>query len=234
MKNKVLISITTAFDVDWRSQIEWLKKSEIREIALFLTSLEPADRKICLDKLSSIKGLKISFVHARSDMKKEEYRFLIDNFDTEFFNLHSQSAKEFPWDPDAFLFKNQLLIESANDKFDPNEVKDFKGLCLDMAHHENDRRLREESFRNNEEVIKVFPIFANHIGPILAEPKDYGNGIRHHDSHMLHDLTELDYLKNYSAKYFGKYLALELMNPLIDQLKAKEYVESILAFDSLG
>jgi len=43
------------------------------------------------------------------------------------------------------------------------------------------------------------------------------------------DLSEFNYLKSYPARFYGKYIAIELVNPLEEQLRLVTYLKNLLA-----
>ena len=223
---KVLISITTSFNPDWREAIQVVKDLEIKEIALFLTGLKPEERKECLDALNEIPNLKIPFCHARNDMKKEEYQYMIDNFGTELFNTHT--VVEYPRDPDMSFFMDKMLLENTLAFVDINEAKNFKGLCLDLAHLDDGKKRNPDHSAFVEMCVEQFPVLANHCSAIKNEAVEL-DGIIRYDLHKFAELTDFDYISKYSNDHFGRFLALELINPISEQLEAKPYVEKLLA-----
>ena len=84
----------------------------------------------------------------------------------------------------------------------------------------------KENFTKVTTLIEPFGVKANHISAITATARvsERDNNVLRHSFHVLEDLSELDYLKNYPEHYFGNYLAIELENPICDQLKAKQYI----------
>lgn len=223
---KVLVGLSGAFGADWRGNIETIKKFSLKEIALFLTGLDTIEREECLNRLSEINDLHIPFVHAMHDMKRDEYEYIIKNFHTELFNTHSLG--EFPRDPDLYLFMDKMLLENTLDFIDSDEIKIFKGICLDFSHLEDDRLCHKEHFEFVEKCIEKYPVFANHSSAITALPY-LGDGRMRHDIHTFKDLSEFDFLSRYTPEHFGKYLAIEVSNSIEEQLEAKKYVEKLLA-----
>lgn len=223
---KVLVSITTAFNPDWREAIAAVKDLEIKEIALFLTALKPDERKECFAALKEIPQIRVPFCHARSDMKKEEYKYMIDNFGTELFNTHAEV--EFPRDPDMKLFMDKMLLENTLAFTNIDEVKNYKGLCLDLAHLDDGEKRNPDHSAFVEKCIQRYPVLANHCSAIKNEAIELG-GIVRYDFHKFTELTDFDYISKYSNDHFGQFLALELINPISEQLEVKEYVEKLLA-----
>ena len=231
MKRKILPTITTITPSAWRSKIAEAKKLGLKEVAVFPTCLKLAERKE-LYKLLKESGIeKIPFVHLRSDMELWELDYLIQEWGTEVFNTHTQ--REFSIPADWQKHKGLIYIENTYEPFDEEEVKRFAGVCLDFSHLENARQFYPDVYRHNVEIIEKYPCGCNHVGPARNFPfldkatlkPDY----RHpHSSHLLKDVSELDYLKNYPKNYFSPFLAVEIENDLATQLKAGDYVTRML------
>ena len=232
MKRKILASITTILGDSWQDKIIEVNKFGLKEIALFVTCLNKSQRAACYKMLEGIPNLEIPFIHARTDMAPDEFRFLMDTFNTQMFNLHP--AHEFAYHHDLSEIKDKICIENSGPLLEQSikakDLEGFSGLCLDMSHLEEDRLLRKENFTKVTTLIEPFGVKANHISAITATARvsERDNNVLRHSFHVLEDLSELDYLKNYPEHYFGNYLAIELENPICDQLKAKQYIETIL------
>jgi hypothetical protein len=69
---KIFLSLTTITPGAWREKIAEAKKLELREIALFLTCLNPPAKQELYESLKKTKIEKIPFVHLRSDMALQE------------------------------------------------------------------------------------------------------------------------------------------------------------------
>ena len=124
-------------------------------------------------------------------------------------------------------YKNIIYIENSALLLDEEEIKNFAGVCLDMTHLENRRLLEEELYKKDIEIIEKYPCGCNHIPAVKKSPFKRKNKLKY-DSHYLKDLTEMDYLKKYPAKYFSSILAIELENTIEEQLKAKDYIIDLL------
>ena len=232
MKRKLLVSITTILGDSWQDKIAEVDQFGLKEIALFVTCLNEHQRAECYKMLETIPDLEIPFVHARTDMHPNEFRFLMDSFGTKLFNLHP--AREMPYLHDLSTLKNQICIENSGPLktlvLREEDVEGYGGLCLDMSHLEEERILRIENYTKISNLIKPFGVRANHISAISAEakPSKRDNSVMRHSFHLMEDLSELDYLKNYPEYYFGDYLAIELENSIAEQIQAKNHIESIL------
>ena len=235
---RILPTVTTVSNLDpaisdssWRSKMKEICNLNIKEIAIFPTCLDREEREELYKLLENSPVRKIPFVHLRGDMQAKEIEYLIKNYGTEVFNMHSE--KEYPYPEDCLKFKEKICIENVYYPLDEEEVKKFSGICIDFSHLENDRWLYGKKFEHNIQVIEKFSVKCNHISAIRKEvwldskSKYYKHNVRY-DSHCLKELSELDYLKKYPLKYFSRYIAIELENSIKEQLEIKNYLEKII------
>ncbi len=229
---KVLLTITTIFESNWKSKLEDINELGIEEVAVFPTCLDKEKRGKLYDliKKSSIKN--ISFMHLRSDMDADEIGYVIDNFGTKVFNVHS--SREYSFVYDYSKYRDVIYIENAYYPLDEKEIEKYAGICLDFSHLENDRLFYKDKFENNIKMIEKFRMGCNHISAIREETysdsrnKYDKHGLRH-DFHEYKNLSEFDYLKNYPKKFFSPYIAIELENSIKEQLIARDYIEKIIS-----
>jgi len=226
-KRKILPTITTTKGSDWQGKIKEIKELGLEEIAIFPTCFDRNRREELYRLIEKTGVKKISFVHMRGDMAEKEIDYLITRYGTKIFNIHSQ--REYPRDYDYSKYKEMICIENVYKPLDEDEIKDFKGVCLDLSHLENDRLLQEENFKRNTEVLDKLPVFCNHISAVTNHKRADENGFWRFDSHCFENLAEFDYLKKYPQKYFSSFVAIELENSIKDQLRVIGYVEKILA-----
>lgn len=215
-------AITTIFD--WRDKIKEVKELGLEEVSLFLTCVDFKERQELYSLLKNTKISKVPFVHLRSDIAKDEMDYLIKNYRTEVFNTHTK--REYPYSPDYEQYKNMTYIENTHEPFDEEELREFAGICLDFAHLENSKVFRQDMYEHNLKMIEKYGCGCSHISPaknfsLFDKKKAYP---KNWHPHILEDLSELDYLKNYPVKYFGKFAALEMENSIKEQLEAKDYI----------
>ena len=225
-KEQFLTTITTTRGSNWREKIEEINKLGLKEIALFPTCLQKKERKELYNLLknSSIKNIPI--LHLRSDMELWELDYFIENYGTKVFNIHMQI--EHPLIYDYSKYKNSIYIENIYYPFNEEELKKFGGICCDFAHLENDRLLDKKKFQHDIKIIEKYPIGSNHISAVKKFTHIDEIGKIRYDDHHLEDLSELDYLKRYSLKYFSPFIAIELANSIKDQLKTRDYIIELL------
>lgn len=228
MQRIILPSITTAHNDHWELMVREVKDLGVTEIALFVTTLEKDQRLNLYQKLKEISGLKIPFVHARSDMRKEEYEFLVKVFNTERFNLHP--LRNYPVDEDLGKLKEKIFIENGSNLLE-GDLEGFAGICLDLAHLDFNRRYEQDAYQIICDLIAKYSVGTNHISAIVKRETEKGHEFT--DWHTMSELEEFDYLKKYPENFFGNYLALELTNSISEQLKVKKYLQELFLFPVL-
>jgi hypothetical protein len=230
---KILISLTTLSNPDWCKNIDSLNKFGIKEFAFFPTVIKTADERMEIMKAikKELGKVNIPFCHIRNDMAPVELDFLIDNFGTQKMNIHS--GQLFSSQYDYSKYKKMIFIENAGPlmfKDLPEEtLKSYAGLCLDLSHLESARKQKASAFGIITNLVKKYPIGANHISAITNELR-YVEEIDAYtyDRHCLEKLSEVDYIKQYYSDYFGEYAAIELWNSIESQIEIKQYIEKIL------
>ena len=225
--SRVLVSITTTYGSDWRNKFREANEQSITECALFPTTLSKEDRKEYFGLLekSSIKSC--PFVHLRSDMTVDEMDYLAENFGTKVFNTHCRA--EYPRVSDWSKYADRIYIENVYHAFDPEEMKDWAGICFDVSHLENDRRQNPERFAKIVKALNQYPIGCNHISAVVDKIRINSEGEQRFDTHRFDNLSNFDYVKKFSKKHFSEFCAIEVVNTLEEQLKAKKYIETLLA-----
>ncbi|MDD5146763.1 MAG: hypothetical protein PHN39_03460 [Candidatus Pacebacteria bacterium] len=218
---------TTDGGSDWREKIKEIDELGLKKVALFPTCLRKREREEMFSLLSKTSLKEIPFAHIRTDMDYSELDWLIDKYQTKVFNFHSSQEHRhfFDYTP----YKGMLYLEniySAN--FTEAEIKQWAGICLDFSHWENHRLKGEPQFEFISEMLKKYPLGCNHISAIVREPFIDNKGILVYGVHHYSKLSEFDYLKNYSLNYFSNFVAIEVDNPLKEQLKAIDYIINLM------
>lgn len=225
-KEGIFASITTIGNNLWREKIKEADEIGLKEVALFLTCLQKPERRELYSLLRQSAIKRVPFAHLRNDMEPDELDFLIKKYQTQVFNIHCQA--QYPWLFDLSKYKDRIYLENTYYVFEKKEMAVLAGICLDISHLESDRILGLERFKAIEKMLEVYPIGCNHISGVQKEAHFDKKGCKDYASHSLKDFTELDYLKNYPAKYFSNFIALELENDLKTQLKARDYILNLL------
>jgi hypothetical protein len=110
-------------------------------------------------------------------------------------------------------------------------LEEYGGLCVDFAHWEGEKlKGNTEYVQKMDHLVKKIKIGCAHISAIKNEPTPIVIDAtkREYDSHVLGNLSELNYLKKYKA-YFPEIMSIELENPIAEQLEAKKYTEKIIS-----
>jgi hypothetical protein len=219
---KILVSITTTNRSDWRNKIKEARKLSVKELALFPTCLEEKERQELYFLLKKNNFKNVPFVHITNKMSLEELDFLIDEFNVQAFNIHTD--REYPFIYDYSKHKKMIFIENVFFPLSEKEVKRFGGVCLDLTHLENDRVLQPEKYQENLKVIEKYSIGCNHLSCFTKKICLGKKGNLRLDRHLLKKIEQMDYLKKYPARYFSKFIAIELENSIKMQLKIKDYL----------
>lgn len=225
-KNKRLLPAITTIGSKWREKIAEVKKLKLEEICFFLTCLDGKERKEFYKLVKETKIKEVPLVHLRSDMELWELDYLVENYGTQVFNIHSHA--EFPLVHDYSKYKDIIYIENTRQSYNEEEIKNFGGICLDLSHLENNRISAKEKFEHNTKIIKRYPVGCNHISAIKKIAYADELGVIHYDNHFLEDFSELDYLKKYPSFYFSSFIVIELENSITKQLEAKNYIIHLL------
>jgi hypothetical protein len=216
---KILLSITGEKNIDWQNKLEEINELKIEEAAVFLTRFDKKERDNFYRFLlkSSIKS--VPFVHIRNDNSKEDLKFFADNYKTRYFNIHE----------DGFGFLDQwqgywdkiYLEPDYNDEIAKDvKVKKIGGFCIDLGHFKTAiaRGTKEASYIFSNKDIISFP--CNHLGGYSEEAKQ--------DLHSATHFKQFDYLATLPKFVFGNTIALELDNPIKEQIQYKDYIVKVL------
>ena len=235
---RIIPSITTHQRVGstWRDKIAEILSLKIPELGLFVTGLNRAERKECLRMLCYTREqhyFTIPFVHAVSDMDDHEYAMLRNVFKTEWFNLHPLS--EFPLaQPLSDQTRSRILIENSCfvKPLRAADIDGFAGLCIDLSHLEDARLAAPDCYYQNLELCTQFPVLANHISGVVKVSDRLHKGEPAHSIHFVSEAREMQYLSSLPTFTVSSLAALELENPLVDQLKLIEVTRAALANQS--
>ncbi len=225
---KILVSLTTLIGDEWKKKIEEIDALKIKEISLFLTGLAEKKRKELYALLEKTGLQEIPHVHARTDMSPAELEYLAKKYKTRAFNIHPLA--EYPLSFDYSKYALLIYVENAALIPTDDDLEKFGGLCLDLAHWENEKLSGNAAY--DQELsgkAEKYKIGCVHISAIREKPVPTVVTAKEikYDSHFLKELQNLDYVKKYLA-YLPDILSIELENPLKEQLEAKKYLEEIL------
>ncbi len=222
---KIYPSITSTDKSKIPGFLEEISRLQLDEICLFLTGLLENERKNLFDEIEKTCIKNIPFVHLRSDATPDELDFLINEYHTKYFNIHSES--QFKLKHDLSKYKKQIYIENTLGMLDENELQNYAGICIDLAHVEDNSLNNKKYYLQLRNIFSRFYCGCGHISAIKEEPRFNEQGVKHNSVHISESLSEFDYLKNYKD-ILPPILALELENPIEEQLKIIEYVYNII------
>jgi len=213
----------------WRSKIKEVKRFGLTEIALFLTGLGKRERESLYRALEDTAIKKIPHIHLRTDMSPEEIDYLMKTYKVEVFNLHP--TVQWPLIYDYSKYFSKIYIENAETVPSESELKKMGGLCVDFSHWEGKRLENDQNYdKRMEYMAGIYKIGCAHISAVKDKPTPVviNKKIEMYDSHILDDLSEIDYIKKYK-KYLPNIISIELENSIKKQLEAKEYIEKIIS-----
>ncbi|HOZ37096.1 MAG TPA: hypothetical protein PLR18_04710 [bacterium] len=161
-------------------------------------------------------------------MDQEEVKYLKENFPVDFFNIHAtgQHINRVVYGE----YKKDIFVENLGDKLPASALGGYGGLCFDVSHMEEQRLSdKQEEYNQMRKILETCKCGVAHISAVNQE-KFWHEKIQRYcfSSHTYSKLEEFDYLCRYN-KYLPDILALELENTIEEQLKAKEYIEKLLA-----
>ena len=219
---KIIPSIVTTRNSDWRAKIKEINKLGLKEVGLFPTCLNKKERQELYKLLENSTLKTIPLVHIRNDMSPSEMDYLIKKFQVKVFNTHTHS--QYPFHYSYSKHRKMIFIENTYHPLNEKEIKKFGGICLDVAHLEDDRLREPEKFEHNIKIIKEYSIGCNHISCLQKTPHCNGMGFFRYDAHFMRKFSQLDYLKKFPKKYFSSIIAIELENTIEKQLAVKDYL----------
>jgi hypothetical protein len=161
----------------------------------------------------------VPFVHLRNDVSKEEIKFFINKFKTNYFNIHEAHFRHLDkWKG----FWDKLYLEM---NYDSKVAKDVKvrrigGFCIDLAHFKSAiARGAEEAYYIHLRKHKI-KFTCNHVSGYHPE--------KMRDLHVVTKLNDFDYLTTLPKYVFGKIIALEVDNSIREQIVFKKYITGLL------
>jgi len=214
----ILVSITGKDEIACIEKINEVNNLDVKKVGLFLEFLDKEQKKKVYAELLKSKIEEIPLVHIRYDMAKDELKFLKNKFKTKYFTLHEinfQHNDILKW---KGFYKN-LALEMNFDNFVSKKVKVEKigGFCVDLAHFKVGMEMLNKDF-NYVYIKRNMPKYfdCNHLNGWNPEINC--------DMHTIHSLENFDYLKTMPDFVFGKCIALEVFNPIKEQMEFKSYL----------
>ena len=231
--HKILLGLTTTQGSDWKRKVEECRKFNIQEIALFPTSVNFESRKELYKLLENSPVKSIPHVHLRNDMEIEELDYLTERFHTQVFNIHPRKDVH-PFTNDYGKHIPNIYVENSSFVPEIEELKKWGGLCIDFSHWQDEVQKNNQSqIMVMQEAARKFKIGCSHVSAVgdklikvqdVKFPEVFYEG---YSKHVLSDLKELDYMKNFIA-YIPEFVSIELENSFEEQLKVKKYLEDLI------
>lgn len=220
LSKRILLSITGRTSVEWKNKLLEIEKLRIKRIALFLEYYNFKERKKLYSTLLNSNIKSIPLVHIKNGMSKSELKFLVENYNSKYLTIHESSFKYLnEWKK----YSKKLFVEFNYDNYIPPTVniKKIGGFCVDLSHFKSSQTRFTKDFIYIMKKRKIKKYFkCNHLNGYSVKRK--------RDLHTPKSLGEFDYLKTLPKFVFGKYIAMEVFQPIKQQLKYKEYVIKLL------
>lgn len=218
-EKRIFFGITGEKEKDWQDKLKDLDKFKIKEAALFLERFDQIQRKKIYRALLDSSLKRISFCHIRNDMEIEELVFLETKFKTGYFNIHEKGF--------GFLnkwpgFERKLYLEMNTDNYISQKVvvEKIGGFCVDLSHFKVAQTKWSKEFDYTYCKKKKISFLCNHLNGYDA--------VKNSDLHTIKSLKDFDYLKTLPKFLFGKIIALEVENGILQQIKFKNYLAGLL------
>ena len=214
---RIYVSVTTYYS-QWEKQIKEIKKLKIKEISLFLTCATITQRRKIYQALEKTSVKKIPHVHIRHDMTEEELDYLVKKFKSKVFTIHYQYINNFK----NSKYKKQIFVEVNYHKSQIKNLKNLSkvgGVCIDLAHLREFEIRKSKHFETSKQAIKLYKLGCNHLSAVISSCKSW---------HDAKNFEELKYVENIPKKYFSKYICIELVNSISQQLKYKKQIAKLL------
>ena len=223
MQKNILVSITGSQEKNWQDKLQEITDFKIQEIALFLEIFEKEQREKIYQALLTSNVKSIPLVHIRHDMTKDELQFLKTTFKAKYFTCHEENFVHHDIEHWKGFYKN-IFLEMNFDNFVSKKVMVEKigGFCIDLAHFKVGLEKLSKDFEyvySKNKMAKYFK--CNHVN-------GYNPKINK-DMHTIYSFKEFDYLKTLPEFVFLNVIALEMSNPIQEQLEFKKYLTKLLS-----
>ncbi|MFA6064416.1 MAG: hypothetical protein WCW44_06280 [archaeon] len=219
LSSRIIIGLTGRSAEQVISKIKEADKLGIKEAGLFLEIVPLKERAKIYSALKKSKIQKIPLVHIRNDMEKWELDYLENEYHPKYLTIHENSFKYLTkWNG----YHKKLFLEMNFDNEIPGfvDVNKIGGFCIDLSHFKSGEERWTSDF---EYVIKNMtkkrPL-CNHLNGYTWKKRK--------DIHRVKNVSEFEYLKTLPSFVFGEKIALEMFNPIKQQLEYKKHVVNML------
>ncbi len=208
--NNVLVSIAGRGEKVLLAKIKEINQRKITRVALFLTMADKTERRHIYQALLKSTIKEIPFVHLRNDISAAEVAWLEKNFQPRYYNIHENG---FNYLHKWISIKKKIYLELAgHEKRNPEaRIEKIGGFCVDLAHYKMGEVRQSDQFKYHLSKKKNKAAFVcNHLN---------GYDAKHNTCiHEVSRLSDFSYLKGLPNFIFGRLIALELENPIKEQL----------------
>jgi len=219
LSSRVIVGLTGRSAKQVILKIKEADELSIKEAGLFLEHNTFNERVKIYSALRKSKIKKIPLVHIKNDMRKWELEYLENEYRPKYLTIHENSFKYMEkWTG----YHKKLFLEMNFDNKVSNLVKLNKvgGFCIDLSHFKSS----EERWTSDFEYVvknstKKRPL-CNHLNGYTWKGKK--------DIHRVSNIKQFEYLKTLPSFVFGEKIALELFNPIKQQLKFKKHIVNML------
>jgi len=216
----IYIGLTGRTEADWRAKLKEINRRKLATIALFLEYYRESEREKIYDALEKSCVKEIPLVHIRNDMTKSELKYLCEKYNNPCLTIHEDSFNSLPgWNG---YHQNLFLEMNYNNSIPKNvDIGKIGGFCVDLAHFKAAEEKWSKEFEFTLRQKNKGNLFAcNHISGYAYETN--------FDLHTISDQREFDYLKTLPDFVFGDIMAIEVFNPIKEQLEFKEYIAELM------
>jgi len=219
IRSRIYPSIVT-FKGDWRQMIKDATRLKLTAVSLFLTAAEYRERQEIYAALVKSTIKRIPHVHARNDMKEAELDLFVRHYKTKAFTIHYRYLKYFK----NSKYLKKIFIENNNGKdriYKLEPIKKTGGMCIDLSHLAEFKRHKPKEYAIAVKGVEEyrFKVGCNHVSAMHKDGNTW---------HYAKNVKEFDYLKDIPRRYFSQRIALEVGNPIPEQLKFCDYVTIVL------
>jgi hypothetical protein len=214
---QILLGITGESD-DWQSKLNNINKLGFTEAALFLERFDQGQRKKIYRALMDSTLKSIPLCHIRNDMEIEELVFLDTKFKTKYYTIHENGFSFMNKWPG---FEKKLYLEMNVDNYisDKVQVERIGGFCVDFSHFWITAQRPTKEFEYVFYKKGKANFACNHLNGYDAK--------KNLDKHIIKNVKDFDYLKNIPEFLFGRVIALEVENEILEQIEFKKYLASL-------
>lgn len=230
MKHNILPGLTTTPGSDWRGKIHEIDKFQIKEIALFPTSISANERQEMYSLLEKTHLSTIPQMHLRNnDHSEEEIKYVVERFHTKLFNIHPLPEAQVSYEL-MLKMKIPVYFENVGEISEDFEemLNKTAGLCVDFSHYYDHWMIeKEDGYKSFPSIISKYKIGCCHVSAIRNEKSYEFNNEYRYGRHSFVQLSDLDYMSGF-IRFLPEVISLELENSFEEQLEAKEYLMKII------